>query len=967
LRELASQTTAEITATASSYSLWQRILQSVTGGEDESNATYSTSNSTENETSNNSTSNATSTENNSTSSESSSTNSTNGNNNVNANITNNTTDAIEETYNTDGNATTTNNNGNVTDNSGTNSTNAGSNTATNNTASNNTATNNTASNNTGTNNTDSNGGNVTGTNNSTVTNSTAGNATDTNTTTNVTDPNATSAPTPSPLPPVPPLPSFPSAQEIEDYIEELLQRMSLRDKIGQMIMDIVTTLDMPSNIASFIFDASKPLVNNTPDGWRKRNNELQKSSSIDLLNLQIPLIMAADAVHGQNFVQGGTIFPHNIGLGATRNTDLLRRIAEITAKEMESTGLDMTFAPTIAVARTETWGRTYESFGEQTDLVRSYTKPYIEAMQGPAGQYPWKKIAVAKHWIGDGGTINGTDRGNTTLDEETLMRIHGAPYYDAIGADVGMIMVSLSRVNNESMHGNEYYITQVLKNRMNFTGTVVTDWEGYLSLDGEYNERVQKSVNAGVDMLMCPNQGNAVIKVLMEGVESGNVSQSRIDDAARRVLRVKAKAGLMNQDKYLNENEYEPVGTPEHREVARQAVRESLVLLKNDRKLLPLDREANLFVAGRSADDMRNQCGGWTMTWQGTSNKTEDQVVGGTTILQALQKAGTGNITYSINGTGGDPNLHDVAVVVIGETPYAEFFGDVKNLSLSKNDTTVIMNVRKSGLPIVLVIVSGRPLVITNETKKIGTIVAAWLPGSEGDGVADVLYGDYDFTGRLSFSWPRDTAQVLDGFVGDNPDVLYPYDYGLNYDTTAAPSGPPVEETGWPTIAPTLPPYNLPAKPTPKRPGGYAQSVEIKNLWNDQTKALKKGLTRDYGRPSNRDGYKAPTYTFSQPQMFYGSMPTAMPKTVSEPKAPQTQSTISASAPTISPVNGSSKTVAASPPVPVVSVVYGPSPPTMADKPAGGLRGQPKTEMAGGAQQTATAKSSVPVVKVVWP
>ena len=557
---------------------------------------------------------------------------------------------------------------------------------------------------------------------------------------------------------------------------------------------------------------------NTPESWRTRQNELQAVSANNRLG--IPLLMAADAVHGQNIIAGATIFPHNIGLGATRNLSLIQQMARAVAEECITSALDMTFAPTLAVARTMTWGRTYESLSEDTDTVRSFVNAYIEGFQGTGA--PFNVVATAKHWIGDGATTNGEDAGDTTLTEKELMEIHGGPFIDAIAADVGCIMISFSSINGTEMHGNEYWITDILKGDLGFDGFCLSDWEAYTQNPGDYDDQVRLAINAGLDMLLAPYQSYQIFETVTNSVDQGLISQDRIDDAVRRVLRVKLKAGLFEKKlDPIDVDAFQPLGTSEHRTIARQAVRESLVLLKNDNNLLPLQKSARIFLAGKSADNIQNQCGGWTMSWQGTNEEEKYKIVGGTTIRESLESIATNAVTFNVDGDGADPTEHDVAIVVIGETPYAEYEGDRDDLILDDVDQATIANVQASGVPVVLVVVSGRPLIITDEIDNISAVVATWLPGTEGDGIAEVFFGDYDFVGKLSFSWPANMGQIRNGFVGDNPNVLFPFGHGLSYqDNTIAtdtPTTSPVdEETQSPsTSSPTEMPLSSPSASAP--------------------------------------------------------------------------------------------------------------------------------------------------------
>jgi beta-glucosidase len=390
------------------------------------------------------------------------------------------------------------------------------------------------------------------------------------------------------------------AASIQNRVNDLLSRMTLREKIGQMLMDIENTPENAPSIGAYMIGASDPPGDNSLAAWRLRQNQLHAVSSNQRLG--IPILIAADAVHGQNILSGATIVPHNIGLGATRNPSLVRQVAQVTAEGCMSSALDMTFAPTIAVARTMTWGRTYESYSEDTDTVRSFVADFIEGLQGTTT--PWNVIGNAKHWVGDGGTNRGTgtdggiDAGDTTLSEDELLRIHGAPYIDAIKADVGSIMVSFSSVDGVQLHQHAHLITDVLKGDMGFQGFVLSDWEGYTRNDGDYDNQLLLAINAGVDMLMAPYQPYQIIDSVTNSTDYGLIDESRIDDAARRILTAKFKAGLFEKKlDPIDPDTYNPIGTTAHRAVARQAVRESLVLLKNDGKVLPQAKTA--YILGR--------------------------------------------------------------------------------------------------------------------------------------------------------------------------------------------------------------------------------------------------------------------------------------------------------------------------------------------------------------------------------
>ncbi|MBN2441483.1 MAG: glycoside hydrolase family 3 C-terminal domain-containing protein, partial [Spirochaetales bacterium] len=505
--------------------------------------------------------------------------------------------------------------------------------------------------------------------------------------------------------------------------------------------------------------------------------------------------------------RGTTIFPHNIGLGAAGDPDLVREVGRITAKEQRGCGIEWAFGPCLTVPRDERWGRTYEGFGESPALQTLLAGAYIRGFQGTdmSGE---GVVACAKHFAGDGGTTGGVDQGNTVCSETVLRQIHLQGYMEAIKAHVGTVMASFSSWNGDKCHGNSYLLTDVLKNELGFTGFIVSDWEGI----GQVPGGIKQCINAGIDMAMEPYHWYDFINTLKSLVNTGEVPVSRIDDAVRRILRVKFTSGLF-------ENPYAYVdpsvcGTTAHRDVAREAVRKSLVLLKNDGNLLPLSKNADIFVAGRNADNLGYQCGGWTITWQGSGG----DITTGTTILDGIRNLiGSTHVTFSSNGTGAAG--HDVAIVVIGETPYAEGEGDAVNLALSSTDLLCLNNVINTGIPVVVVLVSGRPMIITDQVDDWDACVAAWLPGTEGGGVAEVLFGDYDFSGKLPHTWPRTMSQIPIN-AGDpvyNP--LFPYGFGLNYGSvpTPVPTGIPAtpEPTPDPTPVPTVVPTQVPtAEPT---------------------------------------------------------------------------------------------------------------------------------------------------------
>ena len=569
-------------------------------------------------------------------------------------------------------------------------------------------------------------------------------------------------------------------KEIQKKVDALIARMNLDEKIGQMTQVDHDAIKLNIKdigrfyLGSILCGGNSEPEDITPAGWASLYDKFQNVAL--KTRLQIPIIWGIDAVHGHNNVDGATIFPHNIALGATRNPKLVEQVAAVTAAEIKGTGMQWNFAPCVAVARNEKWGRTYESFGENPDLVKSLGIAYVKGMQGNDLSDNTSALACVKHYLGDGGTTNGKDQGNTEVDEETLRKIHLPGYVAAIKAGAKSIMPSYSSWNGVKMHGNKYLLTDVLKGELGFKGFLVSDWAAIDQLDGNYKAAIEKSINAGLDMAMIPNapgqKNNYVefITFLKELVNEGKVPVSRIDDAVRRILTVKFEMGVF-ENPLTEKNLTSKIGSKENREVARDAVRQSLVLLKNENNILPLSKEMKrIHITGKSADDIGNQCGGWTIIWQGKSGNVTS---GGTTILQAIKNTvsdGT-KITSSTDGSGAEGA--DVCIVVVGETPYAEMIGDREDLTLAKEDAAAIQKAKSSGVPVVVVLLSGRPLLIEPELKSSNAFVAAWLPGTEGSGVSEVLFGDFKPVGKLPVSWPKNMNQIPVNFGDKDYDPLF--------------------------------------------------------------------------------------------------------------------------------------------------------------------------------------------------
>jgi beta-glucosidase len=510
----------------------------------------------------------------------------------------------------------------------------------------------------------------------------------------------------------------------------------------------------------------------------------------------IPVIWGLDAVHGHGNVIGATLFPHNVGLGAANDPDLLREIGRVTAREVAVTGQDWDFGPTIAVARDDRWGRTYESYSEDPEIVSAYAAAMVEGLQGAVGSDVFLDgehlLACSKHYLGDGGTDGGNDQGDNLASEAELRDIHGAGYVAALEAGVQTVMASFSSWQGIKIHGHKGLLTDVLKGRMGFDGFVVGDWNAHGQVPGCSNESCAAAFNAGVDMFMVPQDWKALYENTLAQVKAGEISAERLDDAVRRILRVKKRAGLFERGKPSSRRlggRAELIGSAEHRAVARRAVRQSLVLLKNNGGVLPLAPGANVLVAGNGADNIGKQTGGWTITWQGTGN-SNDEFPGATSIWagirQVVVEAG-GRAVLSQDGSYEEKP--DVAIVVFGEEPCAEFQGDWDTVDYAPGDSLELLGkLGEAGIPAVSVFISGRPLWVNPELNASDAFVAAWLPGTEGGGVADLLFAAADgavrhnFSGKLSFSWPKTPMQAVLNRGAEDYDPLFAYGYGLTYD-----------------------------------------------------------------------------------------------------------------------------------------------------------------------------------------
>ena len=564
---------------------------------------------------------------------------------------------------------------------------------------------------------------------------------------------------------------------VELRIQEIMKDLTLEQKVGQMVQGEIKWVK-PS-------DVTKYHLGSILNGGGSFPNKNKNSTMQDWLSLAddyylasqdtsgggagIPIVWGTDAVHGHNNVVGATLFPHNIGLGAANDSDLMKKIGEITAREVAVTGIDWVFAPTVAVAKDNRWGRTYEAYSSQSPIIKSYAGEIVAGLQGPLAGLSTnesKVIATAKHFIGDGGTLRGVDQGDTIMSLQELLDEHGQGYYEALDAEVQTVMATFNSWNGVKIHGHKFLLTDVLKNQMGFDGFVVSDWNGIGQVEGCTNNSCAQAINAGVDMVMVPEQWKGFLRNTLKQVKAGEISMARIDDAVERILRVKIRAGLF--EKGLPSSREVAgnaglIGAPAHREVARDAVRKSLVLLKND-DVLPVRAGKHVLVAGDGADNIGKQNGGWTITWQGTENKNSE-FPGATSIYDGLAnaiKSIGGSTELSVSGNWS--KKPDVAVVVFGEEPYAEGQGDVHTLAYRNGrteDLELMQKLQSQDIPVVSVFITGRPLWVNAEINSSDAFVVAWLPGTEGGGVADVLVADsdnnprYDFTGRLSFDWPN--------------------------------------------------------------------------------------------------------------------------------------------------------------------------------------------------------------------
>ena len=590
-----------------------------------------------------------------------------------------------------------------------------------------------------------------------------------------------------------PLPLDP---EIEAQIDDILPKLTLEQKVGQVIQGDTGSLT-PEDVKKYRLgsvlsggnSAPGPLPYAETKAWLEMADKYYNASIDDEdVEIAIPIIWGIDAVHGHANLKGSIIFPHNIGLGAMNNPDLIEKIASITAHELTVSGHDWTFAPTLAVPQDLRWGRSYEGFSENPDLVKSYGDRIVIGLQGEFGSENFmgdgRVISSAKHFLADGATENGVDQGDALINEKELSKVHAAGYYSSIPAGVQTVMASFSSWQGRKLHGDKELLTDVLKGKMGFNGFVVGDWNGHGQVPGCINTDCPQSLNAGLDMYMAPDSWKGLYESTLQHVKDGTIAMERLDDAVRRILRVKLLSGIFQKgapSTRANAGNENLLALPEHRDVARQAVRESLVLLKNNNQLLPIDPSKTILVVGDGASSISKASGGWTLSWQGTGH-SNDKFPNGESILQGIEKivddAG-GKLIFSKDG---DTSIKaDVVIAVYGEDPYAEFQGDRENLAFIPNgfDTNKLSIYKENGIPIVSVFLSGRPMWANTEINNSDSFIAAWLPGSEGGGVSDMLFKtdpSFDFTGRLSFTWPASAVVSK-----NNNQALFEIGYGLSF------------------------------------------------------------------------------------------------------------------------------------------------------------------------------------------
>jgi beta-glucosidase len=586
---------------------------------------------------------------------------------------------------------------------------------------------------------------------------------------------------------------------VEARVRSIVAGMTLEQKIGQMTQPDIRSVT-PNDVRRYYLGSilngggAWPSMNmhSSVEDWLKLSDAFTKASMSTDMKVKVPVIWGTDAVHGHNNVYGATLFPHNIGLGAAHDPALIEKIGHATAEQVRATGISWAFAPTLAVVQNPRWGRTYESYSSDPALVRAYGEAMVRGLQGKLGS-PTSVLATAKHWVGDGGTFHGKDQGETRTTEANLYRTHAAGYYGALKANVQTVMVSYSGFTDTAtgkrwskMHGNAHLIGDVLKRRLGFNGLVVSDWNGVGQVPGCTNWHCPRAINAGIDVVMVPDDWKRFIASTEADVRAGRIPMSRIDDAVSRIVRVKLKAGLFDASPATGAHpEASVLHSPAVRTLAREAVRKSLVLLKND-GVLPLARTERVLIVGKGADSLPMQAGGWSLTWQGDNTRTSDFPFADT-LLSAMRKSlGAGNVDYSADGQGVDVRKYGAIVMVAAEKPYAEGAGDItfpasiRHSSRYPEDLEALDRVSGKGVPVVTLLYSGRPVAANDLINRSDAFIAAWLPGTEGMGLADMLLSGangrpaFDFTGRLPFDWPAGDCLPKKG------GVEFPRGYGLS-------------------------------------------------------------------------------------------------------------------------------------------------------------------------------------------
>ena len=583
----------------------------------------------------------------------------------------------------------------------------------------------------------------------------------------------------------------------DKFIKNLVNKMSLEQKVGQVIMpdiDEVTPQDAQKyQLGTFLNGGGKypnKNKNSSVEDWKKLSRDFYNSSPI-VDGIVVPILWGTDAVHGHNNVIGATIFPHNIGLGSTMNPSLVKKIGEAVAKEVLSTGIPWTFAPTIAVPQNDLWGRTYEGYSENPELVTLLGEAMILGLQGEGDEFLDGNhvLATAKHFLGDGGTENGIDQGDTIISEQDLRDIHGEPYFAAIGSCIQTVMASFNSWNGEKAHGSDYLLKDILRDQMGFDGLVVGDWNGHGQVPGCSKENCPQSFNAGVDIFMAPDEWKSLYENTLIQVKNGDISIERLNEAVKNILSVKYLLGMFDERKpHIYPHNY--IGDGAHREIARQAVRESIVLLKNNNNTLPIKNGKHILVIGDSANRITKHMGGWTITWQGRENNN-NEFPDSKSIFEAIKdKAVENGSTIEFSNTSDYVKKPDIVIFVYGEDPYAEGDGDRKHIFFENQDNRFVeymKDIQDKNIPSVSLFISGRPLIVNKEINLSESFVQLWLPGTAIEGVTDVIFTNekneinYDFKGKLSYSWPKYSYQTKLNFGDEKYDPLFPYGYGLTY------------------------------------------------------------------------------------------------------------------------------------------------------------------------------------------